>query len=220
MSPAFLKKTPTISSPSAPSAEAIQAFKNFVDAETFQETLREHAKLLNLIDLKPDRHSAFYPAFKQSLKEHVPFKYKEIFKILTTKAKQKPYLGYPAGEQSVLVVGAGPCGLRAAIEAQLLGAKVVVIEKREEFTRHNILKLWKFLIQDFKALAVKKFVGNNHIRSITMPWISLDFRTGTATEARRMMGGGGRGVEGGGRGGGKVFVKKKFSKKVFCKKSF
>jgi len=53
----------------------------------------------------------------------------------------------------------GPCGLRAAIEAQLLGATVVLVERREEFTRHNILKLWKFLLTDFKSLAVKKFVG-------------------------------------------------------------
>ena len=33
---------------------------------------------------------------------------------------------------------------------RLLGAKVLVIEKREDFTRHNILKLWKFLLADFK----------------------------------------------------------------------
>ena len=36
----------------------------------------------------------------------------------------------------VTVVGAGPCGLRTAIEAQLLGARVTVIEKRTSFTRH------------------------------------------------------------------------------------
>ena len=35
----------------------------------------------------------------------------------------------------VTVVGAGPCGLRTAIEAQLLGARVTVIEKRTSFTR-------------------------------------------------------------------------------------
>jgi hypothetical protein len=168
MSPAFLKRTATVSGP-APSAEAIEAFKNFVDADTFQETLKQHKKLLELIDLKPGQHPEFYPAFKAALKEHVRFRYKEIFTILTAKAKQKPYSGYPASSQRVLVVGAGPCGLRAAIEAQLLGAKTIIIEKREEFTRHNILKIWKYLVHDFKALAAKKFVGKfcsgsiNHI---------------------------------------------------------
>ncbi|KAF6201262.1 hypothetical protein GE061_005709, partial [Apolygus lucorum] len=54
---------------------------------------------------------------------------------------------------------AGPCGLRTAIEAQLLGAKVVVIEKRDRITRHNVLHLWPFVIHDLKALGAKKFFG-------------------------------------------------------------
>lgn len=59
----------------------------------------------------------------------------------------------------VLVIGAGPCGLRAAIEAQLLGAKVVVVEKRDRITRNNVLHLWPFVIHDLKALGAKKFFG-------------------------------------------------------------
>jgi NADPH-dependent 2,4-dienoyl-CoA reductase/sulfur reductase-like enzyme len=54
----------------------------------------------------------------------VPFKYREIWKILDKKAAQKPYQGQVADKMKVLVAGAGPCGLRTAIEAQLLGAKV------------------------------------------------------------------------------------------------
>ena len=57
------------------------------------------------------------------------------------------------------MVGGGPVGLRTAIETQLLGAKTILVEKRNEFTRNNILKLWKFLLNDFKSLGVKKFVG-------------------------------------------------------------
>ena len=38
-------------------------------------------------------------------------------------------------------------------------SRVVLVEKRVDFTRHNILKLWKFLLADFKSLAVKKFIG-------------------------------------------------------------
>ncbi len=59
----------------------------------------------------------------------------------------------------MLVIGAGPCGLRTAIEAQLLGARVVVIEKRDRFSRNNVLHLWPFNIHDLRGLGAKKFYG-------------------------------------------------------------
>lgn len=59
----------------------------------------------------------------------------------------------------VLIIGSGPCGLRSAIEAQLLGAKVVVVEKRDRFSRNNVLHLWPFVITDLKQLGAKKFYG-------------------------------------------------------------
>lgn len=58
-----------------------------------------------------------------------------------------------------LVVGAGPCGLRAAIELALLGARVVLLEKRDSFSRNNVLHLWPFTIHDLRALGAKKFYG-------------------------------------------------------------
>lgn len=59
----------------------------------------------------------------------------------------------------MLIIGSGPCGLRAAIEAQLLGARVVVVEKRDRITRNNVLHLWPFVIQDLRGLGAKKFFG-------------------------------------------------------------
>ena len=59
----------------------------------------------------------------------------------------------------VLVIGAGPCGLRVAIETALLGARVVVVEKRDSFSRNNVLHLWPHTIHDLKALGAKKFFG-------------------------------------------------------------
>eukprot|EP00061_Rhincodon_typus_P017587 g46345.t1 len=58
-----------------------------------------------------------------------------------------------------LVLGAGPCGLRTAIELAFLGAKVIVVEKRESFSRNNVLHLWPFTIHDLRALGAKKFYG-------------------------------------------------------------
>lgn len=41
----------------------------------------------------------------------------------------------------------------------LLGAKAVLVEKRDSFSRNNVLHLWPFLIYDLKALGAKKFFG-------------------------------------------------------------
>lgn len=63
-------------------------------------------------------------------------------------------------DHNCLIVGGGPCGLRSAIELQLLGARhVVVIEKRDRLSRNNVLHLWPFVITDLKNLAGKKFYG-------------------------------------------------------------
>lgn len=58
-----------------------------------------------------------------------------------------------------LIIGAGPCGLRTAIELAFLGAKVVLLEKRDAFSRNNVLHLWPFTIQDLRGLGAKKFYG-------------------------------------------------------------
>lgn len=58
-----------------------------------------------------------------------------------------------------LIIGGGPCGLRTAIELALLGCKVAVIEKRDTFSRNNVLHLWPFTIHDLRGLGAKKFYG-------------------------------------------------------------
>lgn len=52
----------------------------------------------------------------------------------------------------MLIIGGGPVGLRASIECALLGAKTVLIEKRADFSRNNVLHLWPFVIADLKNL--------------------------------------------------------------------
>ena len=58
-----------------------------------------------------------------------------------------------------LVLGAGPCGLRAAVELALLGAQVLVVEKRASFSRNNVLHLWPYTIYDLRGLGAKKLYG-------------------------------------------------------------
>ena len=47
-----------------------------------------------------------------------------------------------SGPLRVVVSGAGPVGLRCAVECLLYGIDVTIIEKRETFSRVNILTLW------------------------------------------------------------------------------
>ena len=59
----------------------------------------------------------------------------------------------------ILVIGAGPVGLRFAIEAAFMGAQVDLVEMRDSFSRNNCLHLWPFLVEDLKSLEAKMFYG-------------------------------------------------------------
>jgi hypothetical protein len=86
------------------------------------------------------------------------FKQKQLWGHLDKRRQQKVYQNQTVCRgMNVLIVGAGPCGLRAAIECALLGAHVVVIDSRDKFTRNNVLHLWKFVIEDLRMLGAKVF---------------------------------------------------------------
>jgi hypothetical protein len=74
-------------------------------------------------------------------------------------AKLKPYedIQEEARKQSVVVVGAGPGGLVAAMESALQGATVTVIEKRNYLSRNNILHLWPYTMNYLTLSAAKIF---------------------------------------------------------------
>ena len=57
----------------------------------------------------------------------------------------------------VLVCGAGPVGLRAAVELAILGFHVTVLEKRPNFSRANILTFWDETMSDMLALGAKSY---------------------------------------------------------------
>lgn len=60
---------------------------------------------------------------------------------------------------NVLIIGCGPVGLRLAVEMALLGFKVSIVEKRDRFSRNNVLHLWPYTIVDLKHLGAKMFYG-------------------------------------------------------------
>ena len=96
-----------------PSDDAINAFVEFFEAPDLKSAQDAFVQSCKEIDVEPfGPIMDFYAKYKMALKEHVPYKYREIWKILDTKMKQKPYGGWPAEKSNVLVCGAGPCGLR------------------------------------------------------------------------------------------------------------
>ncbi|XP_069855440.1 F-actin-monooxygenase MICAL2 isoform X2 [Dipodomys merriami] len=132
-------------------------FENFVQASTCKGTLQAFNMLTRLLDLDPLDHRNFYSKLKSSV---TTWKAKALWYKLDKRGSHKEYKrGKSCVNTKCLIVGGGPCGLRTAIELAYLGAKVVVVEKRDTFSRNNVLHLWPFTIHDLRGLGAKKFYG-------------------------------------------------------------
>lgn len=96
---------------------------------------------------KEDQGEAFpYEAMREldELKKPVP---KRIWEILDKRVKHRTTTDALRGKK-VSIVGAGPVGLRLALELALAGAIVNVFEKRQDFDRLNRMKLWDWVRKD------------------------------------------------------------------------
>ncbi|XP_056117352.1 protein-methionine sulfoxide oxidase mical3a isoform X26 [Rhinichthys klamathensis goyatoka] len=132
-------------------------FDRFVQATTFKGTLKAFQELCDFLELKPNEYRVFYHKLKSKLNY---WKAKALWVKLDKRASHKEYKkGRACANAKCLIIGAGPCGLRTAIELGFLGAKVVLLEKRDAFSRNNVLHLWPYTIQDLRGLGAKKFYG-------------------------------------------------------------
>jgi hypothetical protein len=138
-------------------ALAAEMFDHFSSAVTMRQIMGLFRSMCDTIGLRPGPINEFYPKLKAKIKN---WKAQALWKKFDARLSHRVYnKGTACSGTRVLVIGAGPCGLRTAIEAQLLGAKVVVLEKRDRITRNNVLHLWPFLIHDLRSLGAKKFYG-------------------------------------------------------------
>ena len=158
--------------------EPINKEKEFAEFALFAEStemltvLQSFSEIRTTLGLKPDDSSflTVFPALREKLRNRIAPKYARLLQHLEFKASQSEYGGNKVAEGSrVVVLGAGPCGLRLALEAQLLGARTTVLESRTTMIRNNVLKLWPFVMEDLKKLGAKQLYqklgqgGINHI---------------------------------------------------------
>ncbi|XP_048579098.1 F-actin-monooxygenase MICAL3 isoform X2 [Nematostella vectensis] len=135
---------------------APELFDEFIQAGDLMETISVFRQLCESLDINPKNYKTVYSSIKNGL---TTWKARSLWAKLDKRAEQNEYKNKPCAKNKVLVIGSGPCGLRSALEAALLGAQVMVIEKRDRFSRNNVLHLWPFLITDLKNLGAKKFYG-------------------------------------------------------------
>ncbi|XP_064019832.1 F-actin-monooxygenase MICAL2 isoform X3 [Pogoniulus pusillus] len=137
--------------------QAGQIFENFVQASTCKGTIQAFNILTRHLELDPLDNRNFYTKLKSRV---TTWKAKALWNKLDKRASHKEYKrGKSCMNTKCLIIGGGPCGLRTAIELAFLGAKVVVVEKRDTFSRNNVLHLWPFTIHDLRGLGAKKFYG-------------------------------------------------------------
>ena len=131
-----------------------------LQAADLPEVLHAFQALKDKLGLGKQTGIDLYRALKLQLGTPKVWKAMEVFKLLDKRANQKEYQQQTAARGvRVLIVGAGPVGMRLAIDCVMLGADVRVIEKRNSYSRNNVLHLWPCTIEDLKQLGAKKFYG-------------------------------------------------------------
>ncbi|XP_027899055.1 protein-methionine sulfoxide oxidase mical3a-like isoform X2 [Xiphophorus couchianus] len=143
---------------SYPECQAQELFDEFVSASTCRAALRCFSQLCEHLQLD---HSTTEKPLYQPIKRRLNYwKANALWAKLDRRAAQQEYQrGRVCRNMTCVIIGAGPCGLRTAVELCFMGARVVVLEKRDSFSRNNVLHLWPFTIYDLRSLGAKKFYG-------------------------------------------------------------
>ncbi|CAJ1455228.1 unnamed protein product [Effrenium voratum] len=146
-----------------PSLEkAPTAFRHFLEARSVPEIVEGVQYLLACVRLHQEETGKSLPdevppyVAIRSL-PGLPWKATQVWQLLDAQLKKDDHIAKPLQGKSVVVVGAGPVGLRIALQLKLVGASVTVLEKRGEFVRINRLHLWDWVKQDLIQWGAKVF---------------------------------------------------------------
>ncbi|XP_034434180.1 protein-methionine sulfoxide oxidase mical3b isoform X6 [Hippoglossus hippoglossus] len=137
---------------------AQELFDEFVSASTCRAVLRTFGQLCE--HLQMDTSTAERPLYRPIKCRLNYWRANALWAKLDRRAAQQEYLrARVCNNTTCVIIGAGPCGLRTAVELSFMGARVVLLEKRDSFSRNNVLHLWPFTIHDLRGLGAKKFYG-------------------------------------------------------------
>ncbi|CAF1478946.1 unnamed protein product, partial [Didymodactylos carnosus] len=147
-------------------SSADELFEIFINAQTAKSILHSFEELCKCLNIKRTEYGKRI-LYKTLCSKLTSWKAKSLWTKIDKRTNQKEYEnGRSCSELKVCIIGAGPCGLRFAIECALLGARCIVVEKRDRFSRHNVLHLWRYVITDLKNLGAKLFYGKFAFGSI------------------------------------------------------
>jgi hypothetical protein len=129
---------------------AYAAFECLKSAECAEEILSSIQSLWGVCEVRSLSASSCLSTVRQVLEsvENDNYINMRLFDVLQSYLDQPQFAQQPCKGRKVLIVGAGPVGLRLAIELCALGAEVHVVEQRKDFSRLNVLKLWHWVVQD------------------------------------------------------------------------
>eukprot|EP00164_Ancoracysta_twista_P001670 GFYU01002192.1.p1 GENE.GFYU01002192.1~~GFYU01002192.1.p1 ORF type:complete len:593 (-),score=113.74 GFYU01002192.1:61-1839(-) len=160
-----------------------EAFDAFLVADEVEDCRQAIQQLISEANVDANLGGrAFFCQLKANTESSLSFKQKKVFNDLEAQFKRRSSFlaeretksklldvlvndgldsnGNMTTQGKVLISGAGPVGLRAAVECALLGMHVDVVEKRRTFSRANILNLWRQTLDDLLSCCAKAFLPN------------------------------------------------------------
>ena len=148
--------TESAKEPSGPAA-AVAPFARFLESKDAAEIVAAHAEVIAALSLPKAKVSL--AQLGELLKPSLPHRCRQLLGALEARAAHPQYTKQrQRGTRSVMavaVVGAGPAGLRIAIELALAGSRVDVFEGRDGFSRLQVLHLWEWVEVDLAEIGVK-----------------------------------------------------------------
>lgn len=129
-----------------------ESFRAFLDASDAPESLQHFQAVLSLLG---EERPVSYQSLSLALGAHLSRPLRGLLDCIDRRLSEQGvalkhgrYTSKPLQNVRCVICGAGPVGLRTALELKALGAQVSVFEKRRNFDRLNRLKLWEWVKHD------------------------------------------------------------------------